>query len=99
MIITGAMPAQHFSGVSHRLRWSRQTDHDFAGAVGVPVGDLGQTDSGLGGIPLAEQQPVVRSGSAQYSRSRRGYGDSCIDRKLVLASVRNVCNVHKEIVH
>jgi hypothetical protein len=35
MINTGAMPAQHFSGVSHRLRWSRQTDHDFAGAVGL----------------------------------------------------------------
>jgi hypothetical protein len=33
MIITRAMPAQHFSGVSHRLRWARQTAHDFAGAV------------------------------------------------------------------
>lgn len=33
MIITGAMPAWHFSGVSHHRRRSRQIDHDFAGAV------------------------------------------------------------------
>jgi hypothetical protein len=33
MIIMGAMPAQHFSGVSHARRRSRQVDHDFAGAV------------------------------------------------------------------
>jgi hypothetical protein len=40
MIITGAMPAQHFSGVSHRLRWARQTDHDFAGAVETSDWDM-----------------------------------------------------------
>lgn len=33
MIITGAMPTQHFSGVSHHRRRSRQVDYDFAGAV------------------------------------------------------------------
>jgi hypothetical protein len=33
MIITGAMPAQHFSGVSHRRRRSQQIDHDFAGVL------------------------------------------------------------------
>ncbi len=33
MIITGATPAQHFSGVSHHRRRSRQVDYDFAGAV------------------------------------------------------------------
>lgn len=36
MIITGAMPAWHFSGVSHHRRRSRQIDHDFAGAVAAP---------------------------------------------------------------
>jgi hypothetical protein len=35
MIVTGAMPALHLSGVSHHRRRSRQADHDFAGAVGV----------------------------------------------------------------
>ena len=40
MIITGAMPAQHFSGVSHHRRRSRQVDHDFAGAVSPEVCEL-----------------------------------------------------------
>jgi hypothetical protein len=39
MIIMGAMPAQHFSGVSHARRRSRQVDHDFAGAVRLTPGD------------------------------------------------------------
>jgi hypothetical protein len=35
MIIMGAMPAQHLSGVSHYHRRSQQAEHNFAGAVGV----------------------------------------------------------------
>ncbi len=38
MIIAGAMPAQHFSGVSHHRRRSRHADHDFAGAVSPRMG-------------------------------------------------------------
>jgi hypothetical protein len=33
MIIMGAMPAQHLSGVSHYHRRSQQAEHNFAGAV------------------------------------------------------------------
>jgi hypothetical protein len=33
MIIMGAMPAQHLSGVSHYRRRSQQAEHNFAGAV------------------------------------------------------------------
>lgn len=48
MIITRAMPAQHFSGVSHHRHRSQHVDHDFAGAVrSQPGGKLVRTSSGL----------------------------------------------------
>jgi hypothetical protein len=60
MINTGAMPAQHFSGVSHRLRWSRQTDHDFAGAVSPRVSALWARRRFMTSCVVSESTPMSR---------------------------------------
>jgi hypothetical protein len=65
MIIMGAMPAQHLSGVSHYRRRSQQAEHDFAGAVGLQVRDrlfYSPADFVDGGVELFSQSRSSRCG-------------------------------------
>jgi hypothetical protein len=75
MIIMGAMPAQHLSGVSHYRRRSRQAEHDFAGAVGTcltpALGLLACLSCGEAANP-ARQTSSDNAGNRHFRWSRRG---------------------------